>query len=243
MCDNAPCLNTLGLTISNGRGFFTVSTAGCKSPPLPVTISSTGEISGEGDLACPFVIESQSRLRGTATITGKVAGDKASVALSSSSTRGTFTATLSRGLQAASSLSGATTPTPGGASTAPAVAPALPSPDGLWRGTFSCSAVSSNTSPARYTIDLDLRIENGAGRVWGLINSANDRTIGIRVIVEGNSVTVTRTGLGRDVQPTVVPNDNSINGRFDGTTIRASGRYTNAQNGTYDCSLTLNRGR
>src|SRR5262249_18014735 len=100
-CTSGPCLNTIGLTIKNGQGFFTMSTAGCSSPSIPVTISPTGEIRGQGDLKCPFLIEAQSHLRGPTTVTGRVAGRKVILSFSSSSTRGDFTVTLTEGSQTA----------------------------------------------------------------------------------------------------------------------------------------------
>jgi peptidoglycan hydrolase-like protein with peptidoglycan-binding domain len=95
-CTTGPCQTTFRLTITNGRGSFTIGQQGCNSPPLPVTISPAGEISGQGDLKCPFLVESQSHLRGPATVKGHIAGGKATLSLSSSSTRGEFIATLSR---------------------------------------------------------------------------------------------------------------------------------------------------
>ena len=61
---------------------------------------------------------------------------------------------------------GEATLTLGGASQAAAAGPpALPSPDGLWRGTFACSASigSFGSETQAFTINLELRLANGSG--------------------------------------------------------------------------------
>jgi serine/threonine protein kinase/peptidoglycan hydrolase-like protein with peptidoglycan-binding domain len=125
----------------------------------------------------------------------------------------------------------------------PAAVSLSASPDGLWRGTYACTAVSSNTSPQSYTLDLQLKIANGTSSGGGVLpNASNNRTMDIHVSVSPPSVTVTRTSLvGGNNGPST---KNSLTGQFDGTSIRASGRYgvgnTNFSN-AYDCTLTLNR--
>ena len=65
----------------------------------------------------------------------------------------------------------------------------------------------------------------------------------ISVSVNPPSVTVTRTYLLLNGPPA----KNSLTGQFDGTSIRASGRYDSTSGGytsggsPYDCTLTLTR--
>src|SRR5262249_37581052 len=151
----------------------------CTSPSIPVTISPTGEIRGQGDLKCPFLMESQSHLRGLTTVTGRVASRKVTLSFSSSSTRGDFTVTLTEGSQ-----------------TAAAGSPAVPSPDGLWHGTYACTAVSSAAKLPKFSIDLNLRIANGISSGGGVSGSSdNAGTLNIEVSVSPPNVTITRTYL------------------------------------------------
>jgi hypothetical protein len=53
----------------------------------------------------------------------------------------------------------------------PAAVSLSSSPDGLWRGTYSCTAVSSNTSPQSYTLDLQLKLANGTSSGGGVLPS------------------------------------------------------------------------
>ena len=125
---------------------------------------------------------------------------------------------------------------PGG-QTSPA---ALPSPDGLWRGTYACTSVTGHASPQSYTLDLQLKLANGTSSGGGVLpNASNNRTMDIHVSVSPPSVTVTRTSL----LPNGPPTKNSLTGQFDGTSIRASGRYgiESLYAATYDCTLTLTR--
>ena len=70
--------------------------------------------------------------------------------------RNSFTALLSRGAVASSSLQ---------------------SPDGLWRGTYACSAVSSTAPLPNFTLDLNLRLTNGISAGGGFLESGtNART-------------------------------------------------------------------
>jgi serine/threonine protein kinase/peptidoglycan hydrolase-like protein with peptidoglycan-binding domain len=221
MHTTGPVQTTIGLTITNGRGSFTMSMGGCSSPPIPVTISSTGELSGRGDLKCPFPIEGQSYLRDPTTVRGRVADGKVTLTLASASTRGDFTATLSRGSQAVSA------------------GPALPSPDGLWRGTYACTVVSGTGTLPSFALDLNLKLVNGISSGGGFTESGTTaRTLNIEVAVNPPKVTVTRFYmLGTGNAPV---QRQSISGQFDGTSIHASGRQFQG-NGTYECTLALTR--
>jgi serine/threonine protein kinase/peptidoglycan hydrolase-like protein with peptidoglycan-binding domain len=91
----------------------------------------------------------------------------------------------------------ATTPSP--AATPPSVPDkkgslSLPSPDGLWRGTYACTAVSSAARLPKFTLDLNLKLVNGTSSGGGFLESeANARTLNIEVSVSPPNATVTRT--------------------------------------------------
>ncbi|MFO1158778.1 MAG: protein kinase [Reyranellaceae bacterium] len=121
--------------------------------------------------------------------------------------------------------------------------PTRASPDGLWRGTYACTAASSTASPHSFSIDLALKLTNGVSAGGGVLpNSSNDRTVEIQVSVEPSNVTVTRRSLTNTTNPALARS--SIVGRFDGNSIRASGRSGGSNPGAdvaYDCILTLAR--
>ena len=120
----------------------------------------------------------------------------------------------------------------------PAVVSSSSSPDGLWRGTYACTAVST-TSPRSYTLDLKLRLANGTSSGGGVLpDASNDRTMDIHVSVSPRIVTVTHSSLQPGTNPASVRT--SFPGQFDGTSIRSSGSYE-TRNGVYNCTLTLNR--
>jgi hypothetical protein len=129
--------------------------------------------------------------------------------------------------------------TPGGRGSLDTASPTPPSPDGLWRGTYACTAASSTASPQSYTLDLKLRIANGTSSGGGVLpDSSNNRTMDIYVSVNPPSVSVTRTWYAAGTN--TPPQRNSLPGQFDGTSIRASGR-DGIGSAAYDCTLTLAR--
>src|SRR5262249_59645145 len=44
----------------------------------------------------------------------------------------------------------------------------LSSPDGMWRGTYACSAISSNVPVPEFTLNLNLQIANGISSGGGV---------------------------------------------------------------------------
>jgi hypothetical protein len=221
-------LVTFTLTVANGRGSLGIRGPVCDTP-IAITMSPGGEISGQGNLACPLVAGATWALV-PATITGRARDGK--VALTLFTSRVDLSATLDRSGGGASPV--AAQPTPAGPSA---------SPDGLWSGTYACTSAGGSPS---YTLDLKLRIANGTSSGGGVLpNASNNRTMDIHVSVNPPSVTVTRTYLPPGTNPP--PAKNSLTGQFDGTSIRASGRYDSPSGGytsggsPHDCTLTLTR--
>jgi hypothetical protein len=124
-----------------------------------------------------------------------------------------------------------------------AVPQAPPSPDGLWRGTYACTAVSSTAPLPSFTLDLNLKLANGISSGGGFLESyATGRTLNIEVSVNPPSVTVTRTYMSSTGNSP--PQRSSLQGQFDGTSIRASGRQfagPMTSSIAYDCTVSLTR--
>ena len=224
---------TFTLTVTNGRGSLGIRSTAC-STPIAITMSPAGEISGQGNLSCPIVGGGGFFGLVPATITGRARDGK--VALTLSTRRVDLSATLDR--------SG------GGASPAaaqPSVAAAAPagpsaSPDGPWRGTYACTAVGSAAKLPSFTLDLNLKLANGISSGGGFRESyGNARTLNIEVSVNPPNVTVTRTYMMATGNSP--PQRGSLQGQFDGTSIRASGRQFvgTGTDVTYDCTLALTR--
>lgn len=72
---------------------------------------------------------------------------------------------------------------------------ALPSPDGLWRGTYRCErAVGSfGSETPEFTINLEMRLANGLG-AWKstVVSPTNGSTLEINISVGLNDVGVDR---------------------------------------------------
>jgi hypothetical protein len=226
---------TFTLTVANGRGSLGIRASACDTP-IAITMSPAGEISGQGNLTCPLVaMDGGTWALVPARITGRARDGK--VALTLFTSRVDLSATLDRsggGASPAAAQPSAATAAPAGPSA---------SPDGLWRGTYACTSTGGSPS---YTLDLKLRIANGTSSGGGVLpNPSNNRTMDIHVSVNPPSVTVTRTYLPPGTNPP--PAKNSLIGQFDGTSIRASGRYEGVSGGytsggsPYDCTLALTR--
>jgi hypothetical protein len=208
---------TFTLAVTNGRGSLEIGKAGCNIAPIAVTIAPAGEISGQGDLNCLIFPRGQNPILGPATIGGRISGGKATLNLSTN--RGEFSLTVHR--------SG------GGAS------PALPSPDGLWRGTYKCEA-SINAgvyNTPEITLPLNMRLAAGSGTWKNNSPSVSDGfTLEIRVSVDGNTATLKRyyqsqgSGIGTPA---------TLSGQYDGNAIGATGREVTA--GSRQCTLALTR--
>jgi class 3 adenylate cyclase/peptidoglycan hydrolase-like protein with peptidoglycan-binding domain len=109
--------------------------------------------------------------------------------------------------------------------------PSLPSPDGLWRGTYRCGANMQTEMP--FVIDLTLHLTNGSAR-WrssgpSAINGSSFEVV-VSVVRDISSVVRTTTGRLGARDP--------LTGHYDGTRIEATGR-----DGLYgrDCTLALTR--
>jgi hypothetical protein len=225
----------LAVQMTNGSGTGTVTMLNCGVTPITLKVDPLGNLTGEYKYYNAWDCDPK-----VARITGQAAGGRLTLDV-----EGVGRTTLTLG-GAAPASPPAAAPAAAQPSVA-AVAPAGPStsPDGLWRGTYACTAVSSNTSPQSYTLDLKLSLANGISSGGGVIpTSSNDRTMEIRVSVNPPNVTVTRTSLTGTTNP--APQRNSFPGQFDGTSIRASGRtgigsVASVSAAAYDCTLTLTR--
>jgi len=109
--------------------------------------------------------------------------------------------------------------------------PSLPSPDGLWRGTYKCGASMQTEMP--FVIDLTLHLTNGSAR-WrssgpSAINGSSFEVV-VSVVRDLASVARTTTSRWGARDP--------LTGHYDGTRIKATGRE-----GLYgrDCTLALTR--
>ena len=120
---------------------------------------------------------------------------------------------------------------PGGAASA-----AVRSPDGPWRGTYSCSAAigSSGSQSSAFAFDLDLRLVNGSGAWKGTPQESNGTTLGVHVRVDSSTATVTRSFAGPNF---TVGNQATLVGSYDGTRIQAADREQ-----FRDCTFVLTRG-
>jgi peptidoglycan hydrolase-like protein with peptidoglycan-binding domain len=112
--------------------------------------------------------------------------------------------------------------------------PALPSPDGLWRGTYKCEHGVSPETP--FVIDLNLRLTNGSA-TWRTAGPSQTNGFSFDVAVSvvrdiasvARSLATPRTGfLSRA----------TLTGRYDGATINATGQDKSSGR---DCTLALTR--
>ena len=110
--------------------------------------------------------------------------------------------------------------------------PSLPSPDGLWRGTYKCDQ-GAMTERAPFVIDLNLRLTNGSA-TWRTAGPSrtNGFSFDVAVSVVRDVANVARTlttPLGSRV---------TLTGRYDGATISATGKERSSDR---DCTLALTR--
>jgi hypothetical protein len=191
---------------------------------MSLTVDASGNVTGEtkvifnerAQLGCDWT---------PARITGRVDGSKLLLVIagdllpSQGSKRGEATLTL------------------GGASPAATSTATLPSPDGLWRGTYSCNApIGSGTAAGPFAFDLEIRLVNGTG-TWKSASpaAANGSTFAVTVSVNSMTATVARSradsaGLGSTA---------NIAGQYDGNTIRAAGWEAAAN--PRECTLVMRR--
>jgi len=202
------------LKVMDGRGSGTLTLPGCDPGRFSVTVSPTGNVSGEGYLNC--VLGTSEVTTGPLKISGRVQGKSLLLAFQAERTR--FRMALE----------------PGGAS--PASASPLASPDGLWRGSYSCNAVAAAV-PA-FSLDLELQLTNGSG-TWRNRFAAmgtSGGTFDIHVSIDQDAVNVTRSFV--DNLRTTVSGRATLRGHYSGNSIRATGRE---ENSVRECNLSLTR--
>jgi class 3 adenylate cyclase/peptidoglycan hydrolase-like protein with peptidoglycan-binding domain len=110
--------------------------------------------------------------------------------------------------------------------------PSLPSPDGLWRGTYKCDQ-GAMMERAPFVIDLNLRLTNGSA-TWRTAQPSrtNGFSFDVAISVVRDVANVARTltsPLGSRV---------TLTGRYDGATINATGKERSSDR---DCTLALTR--
>jgi len=206
------------LRVTNGRGTGTLTSPACDASRFSLTISPTGNVSGEGHLNCIVGTAVSMISAGPYKVDGNYLNGNLDLWFRTG--RGFVRATLR----------------PGGSATATPLA----SPDGLWRGSFSCGTaiggnLDSRSSP--FTLPVEVRLSNGEA-LWRRSgsSSADGGTTGLSLSVKGNTAIVTRSfsgGGGSQTQAT-------LSGEYDGNRISAAGKEQAV--GYRDCTLTLTRG-
>jgi class 3 adenylate cyclase/peptidoglycan hydrolase-like protein with peptidoglycan-binding domain len=111
--------------------------------------------------------------------------------------------------------------------------PSLPSPDGLWRGTYKCKQGTLTDQP--FVIDLNLRLTNGSA-TWktGGPSQSNGFSFDVAISVVRNIASVARG----PVRPGGLGSRATLTGSYDGGTINATGREISSGR---DCTLALTR--
>jgi len=205
------------LQVTNGRGAGTLTMPGCSPSQFSLAVQPAGKVSGEGNFNCFAGHSSGTNFIGPIKIDGTHA-DK-SLRLSFVSERGQKSDTVLT-LGAAAS-------------------PGLPSPDGLWRGTYKCEAsLGANAySTAAFTLPLDIRLAGGSGTWKNNSPAASDGfTLEIQVSVDGNAVRFSRYYLS---QGTGMSTPATLSGQYDGNAIGATGREMTTP--SRQCTLALTR--
>jgi len=213
--------------MGNGSGTGTVTSSTCGTAPMSLAVDGSGNVTGEAQV----LVMAGGCTCGLVGITGRADSNKLLLALGPSGKqmpggRGEVTLTL------------------GGAAAAATGPAALPSPDGLWRGTFKCQAPVGMTGTVAPEFDLpvDIQLVGGKGTWKNRSPSFNNgNTLEIRVLVEGNRAELSRfeakDAPGTGNRNLSVPG--TISGTYDGNTIAAAGRETTV--GLRQCTLKLSR--
>ena len=194
----------LTLRVANGRGSLTLTSAGCSPSHFSITVSPTGSVTGEGDLNC--VLQQNATITpGAFKLDGEFSGRELRLWFRSS--RNSFAAHFRP------------------ASSQAAAAPrALPSPDGLWRGTYACGP-SATTSGWPFTLPLQMLFADGSGSASFRQDDSNGNTAKLVVSVGPAGVTITRSQIRTPVSEV------TLSGTYDGSAIRASGIETGSGRG------------
>jgi peptidoglycan hydrolase-like protein with peptidoglycan-binding domain len=215
---------SLELRMSNGRGTGAATSSTCGTVPVSLSVDASGNVTGEMKVTPPVSTCSWV----PAQITGRAEGGKLLLVIQGATISGT-----SRG-QATLVLGGASQ----AAATGP---PALPTPDGLWRGTYTCGPSTEIHRAQGFTLILEMRLTGGSG-VWrSSANLDNGNTFEIRVSIDGTAVKLERfqaMGAG-SFGHSGLSTPLKVSGRYDANTIRAEGKESTA--GNRQCELSLNR--
>jgi hypothetical protein len=205
------------LQVSNGRGSGTLTRPDCSPSQFSVTISPTGNVSGEGYLNCAIGASGVGTYSaGPLKIYGSV--KDRSLYLEFRTDQREFAVVLH----------------PGGA-----MPKGAPSPDGLWRGTYSCDAGPSlGVTDKEFRINLELRLSNGSGS-WRSASPTMDNgySFEVSVAVQGNVVNAMRSYV-RSNQATGVGGRGLMTGQFEDDVISVTGTELNPAR---QCRLTLTR--
>jgi hypothetical protein len=230
------------MQLASGVGNGTATRNDCGSFPVSLRVDSTGKVIGEGRLpvagcsppsfAITGRVDGHRLLLGITTGAGGGADRRREFVLAQGVGEATDT-TLSTGL-AQSDIAAASPPaTRGGPASA-----AVRSPDGLWRGTYSCSAAigsSVSTSPS-FTLGLEVRLADGSGSWRPSPQGPRGNTLEIQISISTGSVTVTRFFAGPNFSAN---NRASLSGSYAGDQISGSGREIGPD--SRDCTLALTR--
>jgi hypothetical protein len=204
-------VRTLGVEVRmrDGQGTGTVTSSTCGTAPFALIVDPSGNVTGETQF-----LSATGCTWGPARITGKADDGMLKLAVAGFGNQGGATR-------------GETTLTLGGPAAAATGPAALPSPDGLWRGTYGClaSTIYSNTPSLRdpeFTASLDMRLSNGSGS-WKSTGPTpgNGYTNEIRVSVGPSEATVSRFHTG---QSYMGGSEAGLIAHFEGNAIRAAGR-------------------
>ena len=211
-------LYSLEVRMGNGSGTGTVTSSACGIGRLSLSVDTSGTVIGEAQIitwsGCGW---------GPAHITGRADGSKLLLVITGLGSQGGTTR-------------GEATLILGGPAIAAAGPAALPSPDGLWRGTFKCDAAVGGTAYSpEFAVPIEMHLADGKG-TWknSSPNAGNGYTQEMRISVEGNQVQLSRFQITN-----VGSAPGSISGTYDGNTIAAAGREKTV--GNRQCTLTLRR--
>jgi class 3 adenylate cyclase/peptidoglycan hydrolase-like protein with peptidoglycan-binding domain len=110
--------------------------------------------------------------------------------------------------------------------------PSLPSPDGLWRGTYKCDQ-GAMTERVPFVLDLNLRLTNGSA-TWRTAGPSRTNGFSFEFAV---SVVRDIANVARTLTPPLGSRV-TLTGRYDGATISATGKERSSDR---DCTLALTR--
>ena len=179
------------MQLANGVGNGTATRGDCGSFPVSLRVDSTGKVIGEGRLpvagcsppsfAITGRVDGRRLLLGITTGAGGGGDRRREFVLAQGGDEATDTA-LSTGL-AQSDIAAASPPAARGG---PASA-SVRSPDGLWRGTYTCGPSLGIGRTAALDVILEMRLIGGSGAWRTDTPSRNGGTKEIRVSIDGSA--------------------------------------------------------